>query len=233
MLRSGLQPVTTSAGVFPGNITEVDTYGSSNLYAVTKDPALNEAGTYIVRYTNQLGSQESFGEGTQYLLVAPGGSGDTAFASSGFASLAIDGTFLTRSPTARKLYQLWRADATSNLQSRELPLLGGDTVEPYSTETNVITFAESRYVYLFDKEHQTFTVYRSTPYKTNDANTYTYSLSYFFRIKFALADTEIIDAFVQEGEKSVLYLMTANGVFSMPLYDYIASYMAKEAAAAQ
>ncbi len=82
VLRSGLQPVTTSAGAFPGNITEVDTYGSSNLYAVTKDPALNEAGTYIVRYTNQLGSQESFGEGTQYLLVAPGGSGDTAFASS-------------------------------------------------------------------------------------------------------------------------------------------------------
>ncbi len=233
VLKSGLQPVGNAGGAFPSRISEVDTYGSSNLYALTKDPTLNKAGTYIVRYTNKLGSQENFGEGTQYLLVPPGGTGGTSFASSGFASLAIDGTFLTRSPTARKLYQLWRADATSNLQSRELPLLGWDTVEPYSSDTKVITSADSRYVYLFDKEHQTFTIYRSNPYKTNDANTYTYTLSYFFRIKFALADTEIIDAFVDEGEKSVLYLMTANGIFNMPLYDYIASYAAKDAVAQQ
>lgn len=230
VLQSGLQPVSSTAGVFPWNIQEIDTFGSSNLYTLTNDPALNSAGTYVVRYTNQVGSQETFGEGTQYILVPPGGTWWTAFASSWFASFAIDGTFLAWSPTQRALYQLWRADATSNLQSRQVPLLGGDTVEPYSSDTKVIALAESRYVYLFDAEHQTFTVYRSTPYKTNDANTYTYSLTYFFRIKFALPDTEVIDVFVDEGEKSMLYLMTANGVFNMPLYDYIASYSAQEGA---
>ncbi|USN55438.1 MAG: hypothetical protein H6765_02310 [Candidatus Peribacteria bacterium] len=63
-------------------------------------------------------------------------------------------------------------------------MIGGDTAgDQYSSSTKVIATAESRYVYLFDQENQTFTVYRSTPYKDNDANTTSYSLAYFFRIK--------------------------------------------------
>jgi hypothetical protein len=142
--------------------------------------------------------------------------------------MAIDGSFLTWSAEEKILYQMRRSDASANLQSREVPLLGGDTLDRYSEQTKVIASADSRYVYLFDKENATFTVYRSTPYKTNDSNTYTYTLSYFFRIKFALDERNILDVFVDEGERSSLYLLTEDGVYSMKLYDYINSFFAKE-----
>jgi hypothetical protein len=146
-----------------------------------------------------------------------------------YTSMAIDGSFLTWSAEDTSLYQMRRSDASANLQSREVPLLGGDTLETYSAYTKVIASADSRFVYLFDKENSTFTVYRSTPYKTNDANTYTYTLSYFFRIKFASDERNIIDVFVDEGERSTLYLLTDSGVYSMKLYDYINSFFEKEA----
>lgn len=153
-----------------------------------------------------------------------------AFASSGFASFAIDGTFLLRSPISRSIQQLRRGDASTTLQHREIVLEGGDTVEPYSSSTKVISFAESRYVYLFDAQHQTFTVYRSSPYKTSDGNNTLYKLTYFFRIKFAVEDMDVMDVYVQEGEKASMYLLTANGVYKMNLYEYIEQFFAQEAA---
>jgi hypothetical protein len=60
--KSGLNPITNATNQFPKNIIQMGTFGSSNLYTLTADPALNNAGTYIVRYTNTLGTQEAFGE---------------------------------------------------------------------------------------------------------------------------------------------------------------------------
>ena len=227
--KSGLNPVTNASWLFPSGMAGLGTFGSSNLYVLTNDASLNDAGTYVVRYRNQLGTQEAFSEGTEYILTTAN-TGGLAFASSGFTSFAIDGTFLIRSPIERSIYQLWRSDASANLQYREVELLWGDTIEPYSSSTKIISSADSRYVYLFDEEHQTFTVYRSTPYKTNDANTYIYTLSYFFRIKFAVDARDITDVFVDEGERSVLYLLTEDAVYSLKLYDYINTYFEKEAA---
>jgi len=228
--KSWLNPVTNATNQFPKNIVQMWTFGSSNLYTLTADPSLNNAGTYIVRYTNALWTQEAFGEGTEYILLnawtwTVSGTWSTAK----YTSMAIDGTFLTWAAQEKSLIQMRRSDASANLQSREVPLLWGDTLETYSAQTKVIASADSRYVYLFDKENATFTVYRSTPYKTNDANTYTYTLSYFFRIKFAVDERNIIDVFVDEGERSALYLLTEDGVYSMKLYDYINSFFEREA----
>ena len=236
--------VTNASWPFPSNIQWLWTFGSSNFYALTNDALLNQAGTYIVRYTNQLGTQEAFGEWTEYILVSPissstesvasgTASSSVSFSSSGFASFSIDGTFLTWSPTERKVYQLRRADASSNLQSREIPLRWWDTIEEYSPNTRVIASIDSRFVYLFDKDNQTFTVYRSTPFKTNDANTYTYTLEYFFRFKFSVTGKEVIDVFVDEGERSSLYLLTNDAVHNIKLYDYINTYFQKAAEEAQ
>lgn len=117
---------------------------------------------------------------------------------------------MARSPNNKQLIQLWRDGANPALFARSVPLVGGDTIgDIYSDTVRVISSAESRYVYLFDVSNQTFTVYRSTPYKTNDANTTSYQLKYFFRIKMAMPDMKIIDTFVEEGEKSLLHILTS------------------------
>ena len=233
IVTQGVQPMATADGAFPTDLRDIGTFGSSNMYLLTDDDTLVDGDTYIVRYKNQVGSQEQFAEGLEYIMAEETEDSTLAFAWSGFASFAIDGTFLIWSPVERTLYQLRRPDVSPALQYREIPLEGGDNVEPYSSATKVIGFAESRFVYLFDPQNQTFTVYRSLPYKTNSANTTSYRLAYFFRIKFSLGDVEVTDVYVEEWEKSVMYALTANGVYQIRLHEYIEQYFAKEAEEAQ
>lgn len=222
VVKSWLQPVSTTSGAFPSNIIWLDRFGSSNMYVLSADPTLTAGDVYVTRYTNQLGSQENFGESTNYALAPRE---DMEFASAGFSSFTIDWTFLVWSKAAKKLYQLRRLpNGTTTLESREVLLNWWDTVEQYSEETKVIASQDSRYVYLFDENNQSFTVYRSTPYKTNDAHTYDYKLEYFFRIKFWFDELEIIDLFVDEWEKSSIYILTQKWVYKMQLHEYIEQY---------
>lgn len=220
-----VNPVSNVSGIFPTDIARLGTFGSSNFYVLTNDSSLNQAGTYIVRYNNKIGTQETFTEGTEYLLDL----GSWSALWSWFNSFAIDGSFLTWSPKDKKLYQLRRPGAPANLLMREISLKWWDTIENYTQDTKVIAFDTSRFVYLFDKTNQTFTVYRSLPYKTNNLYEHDYDLEYFFRIKFSLADKEIIDVYVDEGERSNLYLLTADGVYTFALYEAIESYFKQEA----
>jgi hypothetical protein len=98
-----------------------------------------------------------------------------------------------------KLYQFRRNPPTAfTLDVREIKLLGGDkkTVQ-YSNDVKVISSVNSKYVFLFDRVNQTFTVYESRPAKSSDA--YNYGLYYVFMFKFdmgasvKIADIEIPD----------------------------------------
>lgn len=91
---------------------------------------------------------------------------------SGFSSFAIDGSFLTRNDG--KLYQFRRNPPTAfTLDMREIKLLGGDKKAlQYSDDVKVISSVNSKYVFLFDKINQTFTVYESRPAKSADAYNY-------------------------------------------------------------
>ena len=236
--KLGLEPVSTSVGTFPSTIKQLGTFRTSNLYLLVDNPELKANQIYLLRYTNVPGSQNQFGEPTQYPLDASalealsgfgGGSGASTLP---FNAVTIDGTFLTWAPHSKKLIQLWRDGTNPALFARVVPLLGGDTIgDTYSDNVRIMATAESRYVYLFDITNQTFTVYRSTPYKTNDANTTSYQLRYFFRIKMAMPDMKIIDAYVEEGEKSLLHILTAEGVYKIKLYDLISSFAAQDPAA--
>lgn len=162
-----------------------------------------------MRYINQRGSQENFAGGTRYTIDS-----DDAFAqaSADRSNVAVDGAFLLWSSISQSLWELWRPGIAPTLLYREIPLQGGDTLRAPGKESKVIAFADSRFVYLRDEGQQVFTVYRSSPYKTNDAHTTDYSLLYFFSIKFTLGDVKVRDVYVEEGEKAQLYLMTANEV---------------------
>lgn len=229
VLKSGLQPVeTTDPNGFGINISGVWTFGKNYFYTMKNPPALT-SGTNtlsILRYTNQRGNQEAFGEPTRYEIQA-----DAEFkkVASWLQNLVIDGTFLVWSPVSASLWQLRRPWSDNKLLMRPVEIQWGDTLRAPWKNAKVFAFPETRFVYIWDAEKQIFTVYRSTPYKNNDAHTTDYSLPYFFSIKFSAGDTKVIDIFVQEGEKANLYFMTNNEVRKMSLSDLRNRFFEQEA----
>jgi len=181
----------------------------------------------IIRYTNQRGSQETFGAATKYDIQP-----DPNFlqAASGVQTLSIDGTFLVWSPETASLWQLWRPGAEAKLLVRQVPIVGGDTFRAPGKNSKIFATADARFVYIWDFENQTFTVYRSTPFKTNDAHTTDCTLPYFFSIKFTLGDVKVKDVFVEEGEKANLYIMTNDQIRKIALSELRDRFFAKEEA---
>lgn len=142
---------------------------------------------------------------------------------SGFSSFAIDGSFLTRNDG--KLYQFRRNPPTAfTLDMREIKLLGGDKKAlQYSDDVKVISSVNSKYVFLFDKINQTFTVYESRPAKSADA--YNYGLYYVFMFKFDIGTNKVIDVAIPEssGNRPEMYILSAEGVHKIDLYGFIDS----------
>ena len=83
----------------------------------------------------------------------------------------------------------------------------------------------SRYVYLLDRENQTFTVYDSAPVKDGDILRRDFALRYLFRFKFDLPAEKIISFVVPEasGNKPEMYMLTNNGVYKVKLSQFIES----------
>ncbi|MFZ2151257.1 MAG: hypothetical protein WAZ12_02730 [Candidatus Absconditicoccaceae bacterium] len=216
--KAGMETVSTTDG-FPSRIGGVAVYGKANLYVF--QPSLGIGGLFVTRYRNTLGSQSIFQGGQNYSVALASG---VKFASGygDFSSFAIDATFLTRANG--KLYQLWRDPASNRLSIREVPMMGGDKVTSiYSNNVKVIAKLNSKYVYLFDKTNQTFTVYESRPVKTNESYSSSYSLYYMFRMTFALDNNKVIDVDVPEisGERPELYILSNDGVNKVKLYEFI------------
>lgn len=218
--KSWVELITTKDGQFSNDVVKLWRYRNKNLYTLTNDPLLNADGIYISRYTNVDGTQTEFSEGLQYPLIDPTSAG------SGIQEMTIDGTFMVWDPSAG-LTQRWREGVSTNLQHRTFDLGWWSLLERYSDDTKVISSEDSRYVYLFDAQGQTFTVYRSLPYKTNDAHTTDYTLTYFFRVKFAIDDFDVLDVYVEEGEQAILHILTLDGVYKLRLGEYRNDYMAR------
>lgn len=126
-----------------------------------------------------------------------------------------------------KLYQFWRSPATSlQLTYREIKLLGGDKItNKYSDNVKIITPSNSRYLYIFDRDNQTFTVYESRPLKTNDQFATNYNLNYLFRFGFDLGTSKVVDVTIPDatGDRPELYILHNNGVNKVKLYEFIDS----------
>ncbi len=197
MSKAWVEAVTTGdPDGFPTNIWGVGTYGKANMYVFAQNITDLSNSTFVTRYRNTLGSQSIYQQGQKY-MVNPGLATGLNFGS-GFTNFAIDVNFLARSEG--KLYQFRRNPATSlTLTYREIKLLGGDKMtSKYGNNVRIITPANSRYVYLRDKDNQTFTVYESRPLKTNDLYATNYNLYYLFRFSFDLGVNKVVDIAVPD-----------------------------------
>lgn len=198
-------------------------YGKANMYIFAPSVFGSTTGAFVTRYRNVLGSQTQFQPGTSYMLSMRNATGVNI--SSGFSSFAIDGNFLARSIADRALYQLWR-EGTVGISIRKVPIIGGDKITAgYSSNVKVITSNTTKYVYLFDPDNQTFTVYESRSAKTNDAFATNYNLHYLFRFTFDLSDVKVVDVEVPEatGNRPELYILTTKGVARVKLYEFVDS----------
>lgn len=221
--KAGSEDVKVNGGNFPEGIIGVGTFGSSNFYVLLKNTSLANDGVYMMKYSNMLGSQVTL---NQWVLLNLGETSAVADMPNGFSTFAIDGTFLLWSYDKKTLYQMSRNSVGQALMARPVPLNGGTNIgDGYSEFVKPISFGNSKYVYLFDKKNQTFTVYLSNPVKTNDAYTAGYGLNYIMRLNFAIANNSIIDVTVDESNgKQMLYVLHNEGVAQFNISDYISNF---------
>ena len=204
------------------NIGGIWTYGRNNFYLFQANPN-NIGAALLTRYRNLAGSESKYQNGTNYSILA----GSGASLPQQLGGFAIDGNFLGRG--GGKLYQFRRSsNIWTALDYREVPIIGGDKVGSlYSDNVKIIATDSSPFIYLFDKDNQTFTVYESSPVKTNDNYKTNFRLYYLFRFKFNLAGTEnrILDVAVPEStaDRPELHLLSNEGVNKINLYDFIDS----------
>lgn len=216
--KSTLQSVTTKSVNFASKIGWVETFGKNRFYVLNTDK-LEENGWIITKYNNLLGSQTSFTEGTNYTFDEKYFEANKAMIWSWFSSFVIDGTFLVWSKANKSLVQLWRDWTT--LSGREIPLKGGSKIwDWFSSNVKIYTTDSAKYVYLFDVDNQTLSVYQSRPYKTNSANATSYNLHYFFSIKFDVPWVNFIDAYIEHWTKPIAYFVGDSWVFKVSLSEY-------------
>ncbi len=99
-----------------------------------------------------------------------------------------------------------------------------------SDNVKVISNKGSKYVYLFDRDNSSFSVYVSDPNKAIEVHEKTYSLSYLFSFKFTLSDDEnVVDITTNPNsvQRPEAYILTNKAVYKVNLYGFIDSYTDK------
>lgn len=217
--RAGSQTVTTSdPDWFPSVIAGLAVYGKSNLYVFQSNVSPVWNSRLAIRYRNTLWSQIVYQWWQKYIL-------NTGSSFSNLSSFAVDSSFLTWNNG--KLLQFWREPATSfNLANREIKLLWWDKITTkYSNDVKIISSLESKYVFLFDRVNQTFTVYESRPAKNWNQFATNYDLFYVFRFQFDLGTSKVVDVEVPDStwNRPEMYILWNNAVYKVALYEFIDS----------
>ena len=227
--KAWIEPLITSdIWWFPDTIWWIWVYWKANLYVFQPNLHSSLSGTFVTRYRNTVWSQTSYQEWQNY-SVTPGYQSGVQLKSN-FASIAIDSTFLTWEWW--KLYQLRRPWYGSLLDIREIKLMWWDKItNKYSDDVKVISYLNSKYVYLFDRKNQIFAVYTSKPLKTNDQYNTQYNLYYLFSFKFDLTSETVVDITVSEKSwnRPEMYILTNEWVNKVNLYEYIDSLVKDDA----
>ena len=204
------------------NIWGIGTYGTNKFYVFQKNPN-NMANALLTRYSVVAGSENKYQQPSTYSIVA----GSWVILPQELHWFAIDGNFLAWWDW--NLYQFWRSSAAgTTLEMRTVEMIGWDktTLNPYSNNVKVLAWDNSPYIFLFDKDNQTFTVYESSPAKTHSNYSTSFKLYYMFRFKFALESETVIDAAVptSTADRPELYLLSTDGVNKINIYEFIDAY---------
>lgn len=202
------------------NIQSIGTFGNGNMYLLTNDSSLNSQWTYIARYPVAPWVANTFRTPLYYNIPADQLWSDTQLS---FGDFAIDGKFLIWSKNDNSLYQYWRVWDTPNI--RKINTQWWEAVNSFgSWDVKVMTYQNTNFVYLYDKQTQTLLVYKSTPNKTSEPSQYNYSLKYLFAVKLNLPSWSVADVLVGDDSRPLLYILTDRWVATLPFYNYLDSY---------
>ncbi len=212
-----ITPVWTEDGSFRQWIWGLWTYNNRNLYVFQSN--ISSLGNMLLtRYqTNSDWTYANFKWWSSYSVAASGVNFWT------FSSFSIDGNFLWRANG--KLYLFRREDvAGTTLEYRQINIKWWNPfTDSYSNNVEINTSSSTRYVYIYDKDQQIFTIYNTEKTKMNEDNKKAYQLVYLFSMKFDIDWVTVYDIDIPSStwDKPELYLLTSAWVNKINLYEYI------------
>ena len=215
--KTGIVPVWTEDWDFRSWIGWIWTFSNRNLYVFNSN--ISSLGNMILtRYqTNSDWTYANFKGWSPYSVAGSGLNLGT------FSSFAIDGNFFGWADG--KLYLFRREDvAWTTLQYRQINIKWWNPfTDNYSDNIEIITSGNTRYIFIYDKDQQLFTVYNTEKTKMNEENKKWYQLVYMFSLKFDIEWIDVYDAAIPAGtaDRPELYLLTSQWVNKIALYEYI------------
>ena len=213
--RTWITPVWTEDGDFRSGIGWLGTYSNRNLYVFNANVS-SLWNMLLTRYQTN-GSFVNFRQWSSYSVAASGVNFGT------FSSFAIDGNFFWWANG--KLYLFRREDvAWTSLEYRQINIKWWNPfTDKYSDNVKVITSGSTRYIYVYDKDQQIFTVYNTEKSKMNEDNKRWYQLVYMFSLKFDIEWVKVFDVAIPTvtWDRPELYLLTSEWVNKINLYEYI------------
>jgi hypothetical protein len=217
--KTWIVPVWTEDWDFRSGIGWLWTFSNRNLYVFNSNVS-SLWNMLLTRYqTNSDWTYANFKQGSSYSIAASWVNFWT------FSSFAIDGNFFWWANG--KLYLFWREDvAWTTLEYRQINIKWGNPfTEKYSDNVKIITSSSTRYIYVYDKDQQLFTVYNTEKTKMNEDNKKSYQLVYMFSLKFDIDWLQVFDAAIPSSgwDRPELYLLTSEWVNKINLYEYIES----------
>ena len=217
--KTWIVPVWTEDWDFRSWIWWLWTFSNRNLYVFNANVS-SLGNMLLTRYqTNSDWTYANFRKWSSYSIAASWVNFGT------FSSFAIDWNFFGRADG--KLYLFRREDlAWTTLEYRQINIKGWNPfTDKYSNNIKIITSGSTRYIYIYDRDQQLFTVYNTEKTKMNEENKRWYQLVYMFSLKFDIEWVDIYDADIPSStaDRPELYLLTSQWVNKIALYEYIES----------
>jgi len=215
--KTWIVPVWTEDGDFRSWIGWLWTFSNRNLYVFNSNVS-SLWNMLLTRYQiNSDWTYANFKKWSSYSVAASWVNFWT------FSSFAIDGNFFGWANG--KLYLFRREDvAWTSLEYRQIYIKWWNPfTDKYSDNVKILTSNSTRYIYVYDKNQQLFTVYNTEKTKMNEDNKRWYQLVYMFSLKFDVEWLQVYDVAIPSitWDRPELYLLTSEWVNKINLYEYI------------
>ena len=219
--KTWIVPVWTEDWDFRSGIWWLWTFNKSNLYVFNSN--VSSLGNMLLTRYQIIsdGTYANFKNWSPYSIAGTGLNFGT------FSSFAIDWNFFGWADG--KLYLFRREDTTwRTLEYRQINIKWWNPfTDKYSENVKILTSSNTKYIYIYDKNQQLFTVYTTDKPKTmekNDSNIKrAYQLVYLFSLKFDIEWVNVYDVDVpaNTADRPELYVLSSQWVNKIALYEYI------------